>query len=74
MNAQCILSSMPGGSWRIRHSSSALGDVEVTGTSREEAVTKMRSELQYRWELCPCSGESVGQVQLDIKESTERQP
>jgi len=59
---------MPNGNWLVRHSSSALGSVDITGPSREEALTKMRNELQYRLELCPCSGESVGTVKLQVSE------
>ena len=68
MKALCTLSRMPNGTWLVRHSSSVLGSVDITGTSREEALTKMRNELQYRMELCPCSGESVGTVELQVSE------
>ena len=68
MQVLCTLNRTPNGSWHVRHSSSALGNVDVTGPSREEALTKMRNELQYRLELCPCSGESVGTVELQVSE------
>ena len=68
MQALCTLNRTPNGTWHVRHSSSALGDVDVTGPSREEALTKMRNELQYRLELCPCSG-SVGNVELQVSEN-----
>lgn len=67
MKALCTLSRSPDGAWRIRHSSAALGDVEVSGPSREATLTKMQNELQYRWELCPCSGQSVGTVELEVR-------
>ena len=67
MKALCTLNRTPNGTWLVRHSSSALGSVEITGPSREEALTKMRNELQYRLELCPCSG-SVGTVELQVSE------
>ena len=66
MKALCTLSRKRNGTWLVRHSSSALGNVRITGPSREEALTKMRNELQYRMELCPCSGESVGTVELQV--------
>jgi hypothetical protein len=68
MEADCTLTAMPNNVWRIRHSSSALGEVEIRGSSREEALSKMRKELQYRMELCPCTGESVGAVELKVRE------
>ena len=70
MNAHCRLIRMQNGIWLVRHASSALGDVEVSGPSREEALTKMRNELQYRMELCPCSGESLGTVELQVSEDS----
>jgi hypothetical protein len=51
---------MRNGTWLVRHSSSSLGTVEVSAASREEALTKMRDELQYRIELCPCKVRGIG--------------
>jgi hypothetical protein len=59
---------MGNGAWLVRHSSSALGTVEVSGPSREEALTKMANELQYRIEWCPCSGVSGDTVVLQVSE------
>ena len=70
MKAACVLSRMPNGTWIVRHSSSILGSVEVSGSSREEALTEMRNELQYRSEWCPCSGASADQVELQVSEDT----
>jgi hypothetical protein len=70
MEAVCTLTPLPNNVWRIRHSSSALGEVEITGFSREEALNRMEKELQYRMELCPCTGESVGSVKLRVTEAT----
>ena len=70
MNAACTLRRLPGGTWLVRHSSPALGDVEVSASSREEALTKMRDELQYRSELCPCSGASADTVELQVSEDS----
>jgi hypothetical protein len=70
MKAPCTLNRMRNGTWVVRHSSSALGTVEVSGPSREEALTKMRDELQYRIELCPCSGVSGDIVELQVSEDS----
>jgi hypothetical protein len=72
MKAQCTLARLPTGVWLVRHSSPALGTVEVSANAREEALTKMRNELQYRIELCPCSGASADTVVLHVRE--ERHP
>jgi hypothetical protein len=68
MKALCTMSRMGNGTWLVRHRSSALGTVEVTASSREEALTKMRDELQYRIEWCPCSGVSGDTVALQVSE------
>jgi hypothetical protein len=68
MKAVCTISRTRNGSWLVRHTSSALGTVEVSGSSREAAMTKMRDELQYRIEWCPCSGVSGDTVELQVSE------
>ena len=68
MKAACTLSRMRNGTWLVRHSSSILGTVEVSGFSREEALADMRNELQYRSEWCPCSGATADTVELHVSE------
>jgi hypothetical protein len=68
MNAACTLSKMENGTWLVRHSSPTLGTVEVSAASREEALTEMRDELQFRSEWCPCSGASADRVELVVSE------
>jgi len=63
---------MRDGSWLVRHSSSILGTVQISGPSREEALTKMRDELQYRSEWCPCSGASADTVELQVRDDGRR--
>ena len=47
MKARCNLSRMRNGTWLVRHSSTALSTVAVSGSSREEALTKMRVRMDY---------------------------
>jgi hypothetical protein len=70
MKALCTLSRKRNGIWLVRHSSPALGAVEVSAGTRDQALTKMRDELQYRIELCPCSGVSGDTVELQVKEES----
>jgi hypothetical protein len=67
MQAACTVSRKPNGTWVVRHSSSSLGTVEVSAPSRDQALTKMRDELQYRIEWCPCSGVSGDTVVLEVE-------
>lgn len=66
MKAACTLTRTGTGDWLARHSSPELGDVELTAPSPEEVLNKLRRELQYRLEWCPCSGMAVGTVELDV--------
>jgi hypothetical protein len=67
MKARCAVSRLWNGTWRVRHSSASLGTVEVSASTRDEALTKMRDELQYRSEWCPCSGASGDTVELQVE-------
>jgi hypothetical protein len=72
MKALCTISRTRDGTWLVRHSSSALGTVALSASAREEALRKMRNELQYRIELCPCSGVSGDSVELQVQEEGRR--
>ena len=67
MRLACTVSHLANGKWLARHSGASTGRVEVTAPTREEALTKMRDELQYRSEWCPCSGASGDAVELQVR-------
>jgi hypothetical protein len=64
------LSRMGNGTWLVRHSSPMLGTAEVSGSSREEALTEMRNELQSRSEWSLCCAPSAEDVELQVSEDT----
>ncbi len=68
MTFRCIMVRTSGGEWAVRHSSAETGTVEVTAASREQALEKMRAELRYRLELCPCTGEQYKDIEIDLIE------
>ena len=72
MKLTCTVSHLASGKWLARHTGSSTGQVEVTALTREEALTKMRNELQYRIEWCPCSGASGDTVELQVGEEGGR--
>jgi hypothetical protein len=72
MKLTCTLSYLANGKWVGRHSGSSTGQVEVTAPTREEALNKMRNELQYRIEWCPCSGAWGDTVELQVREEGGR--
>ncbi len=68
MKLTCTLTRLPTGKWLARHTGSSTGRVDITAATREEALAKMRDELQYRIELCPCSGAWGDVVELQVRE------
>ena len=72
MRLACTVPHLANGKWLVRHTGSSTGRVEVTAPTRGEALTKMRDELQYRIEWCPCSGASGDTVELQVREEGGR--
>ena len=70
MKFTCTLSHPANGRWLARHTGSAVGQVEAMALTREEALMKMRNELQYRIEWCRCGGVSGDTVDLQLKEGS----
>ena len=68
MKARCTIQHRADGRWLVRHDGPTLGQVEISDVNREHALKKMRDELQYRIELCPCSGVSGDTVELQVEE------
>ena len=66
MKFLCTFSQLGSGEWSVRHVGSEVGTVEVAAGSQEAALEKMRGELRYRLEICPCTGELYQDVQSDI--------
>ena len=54
------------GRWAIRHEGAVIGRIEVTASTREQAMEKLRQEIRYRLELCPCSGETYQHIDIEI--------
>jgi hypothetical protein len=68
MTFRCKMSQTNSGQWSIQYSGPETGAVEVTAVSREQALQKMRSELRYRLELCPCTGEQYKDLEIELVE------
>ena len=66
MKFPCTFSQLGRVEWSVRHVGSDVGTVEVTARSQQEALEKMRGELRYRLEICPCTGELYRDVQIEI--------
>ena len=72
MKLTCTVCRLANGKWLARHTGSSTGQVEVTAPTRDEALTKMRDELQYWIEWCPCTGASGDVVELQVRENGGR--
>jgi hypothetical protein len=72
MKFTCTLSHLANGKWLARHTELSVGQVEVTAPTREEALMKMRNELRYRSEYCPCTGVTDDFVELQVREEGGR--
>lgn len=68
MKFHCTIERRTDGRWLARHSGSTVGSVEVAAGSRDDALDKLRNELQYRIELCPCSGVSGDRAEIVVQE------
>jgi len=68
MMYSCTLARRSDGGWMARHSGSRLGQVEVSAPTREQVLDKMRNELRYRSEYCPCSGALGEKIELQVLE------
>ena len=72
MKFSCEVTHLPNGHWSIRHVGTDVGMVEVAAATKEKALEKMRRELRYRLELCPCSGESYQHLVIEINQESFR--
>jgi hypothetical protein len=54
------------GTWLARHASPHVGVCAVSAASRQEVVDKLRGELRYRLEICPCTGELYRDLEIEI--------
>jgi hypothetical protein len=71
MQFSCSITQLGNGVWKVRHASSSLGTVEVAADSRQQALEKMRREILYRLELCPCTGEMYQHADIELVEQIE---
>jgi len=66
---QCMIRRLPGG-WLAVHESREAGHVEVKALTRAEVVEKIKGEIRYRLELCPCTGETYRHIEIEAIDST----
>ena len=72
MKFPCTIERLATGAWLVRYQGPRLGAVAVTAASRGEALAKMRDELRYRLESCPCGGVPDDYVELEVRAESAR--
>ena len=68
MRFSCGVSRQGAEAWAVSYEGADLGAVRVVAGTREEALEKMRRELRYRLEMCPCTGEIYQDVEIELRE------
>lgn len=68
MRFPCTLTRQAG-AWLARHESRDAGAIEVRASSRDEVLEKLKGEIRYRLELCPCTGETYQHIDVEIVET-----
>ncbi len=66
MKFPCTCAQLDSSEWIVRHVGTDVGTVEVTAASLEAALQRIRGELQYRLEICPCTGELYQDIRIEI--------
>jgi hypothetical protein len=68
MRFPCTIERLAGGDWAAAHDSRDVGAVQVRAATRDEAIEKIKGEIRYRLELCPCTGETYQHITVEIVE------
>jgi hypothetical protein len=61
------IETLQDGRWRAEAFHSSIGSVAVTAPDRDEAQQKLRAEIRFRLEWCPCSGVGEDHVELELQ-------
>jgi hypothetical protein len=70
MRFPCTIKRLAAGAIAASHDSREVGAVRVQAATREEAIEKLKGEIRYRLELCPCTGETYQHIAVEIVEQS----
>ena len=54
------------GTWTAGHEGPNVGPVSVTASTRGEALRKLEAEIRYWLEMCPCTGQTYQQIDIEV--------
>jgi hypothetical protein len=55
--------------WIGEHSSDGVGPITVKAPSRQEAIDKLKREIRYWLEMCPCTGDRFSHIDIELVET-----
>lgn len=55
------------GVWTAKHSSQDVGPIQVTATTKVEALRKIEDEIRYWLEICPCGGQALRNLDIELE-------
>ena len=58
--------SQNNGNWTVEHTSPDIGPIRVSAPTRYEALRKAEEEIRYWLEMCPCSGETYRELEIEL--------
>ena len=69
MRYRVTLKRLTDGDFYARCLAAPNGPAAAQAATAEEALARLRQEIRYRLELCPCSAVSGEYVELEVEES-----
>ena len=69
MRFPSTLSPLHNGQWLAVHDGPDVGKVEARAATRAEVIEKLKGEIRYRLELCPCTGETYQHIHVEVFEA-----
>jgi hypothetical protein len=55
------------GVWTVERGSLDVDPSRITGATRDEAPQKMEGEIRYWLEICPCGGQALRNLDIELE-------
>jgi hypothetical protein len=60
------------GVWTAEYSSQDVGPIRVSASTRAEVLRKVEGEIRYWLEMCPCTGQTYRDLEIELVEDGVR--
>ena len=54
------------GVWTVEHASQDVVPIRVAAPTKDESLRKMEGEIRYWLEMCPCSGQALRNLEIEL--------